>query len=578
MIDMRKKFTLRSVLPIALILCIAALFRFLYLDRIPIAVSGDELVYPITAKSVAITGRDLTGTWNIFQSLIFQYPPNQHSAELPYFLHLPLSGWFPFSVITAHLPFAILSLGTVLLFYLIAQLLFDTPAAIAISFIAAVNPWLVVMGRTGYESTPATFFYLLGFYLLLRLRSWNILWSVIAFVLAFYSYIATKVIFIPFIILTVIIAYIHHRKSYKIPYILVVLFSILFVAFFVISLTGAPHATRISEILIPSAREITSQVDEARKLSINSPFGPLLINKYSVYMQVLINKLFRIISPSYLFIEGDLFFPVRGHAMFYAIDFVFFVLGCLFLFNKRKLYLVLLMIYVLIGALPHMVFKLQGDYSLHLSMMFPVLIVCIGYGVYRTIYRTPKRYAYFLTGVVMLLYLGSIVNFGYIYFFEHPLQEYGDASLRILSKYILFNQESKIPINVFSDSNRDFVNKYLFYTNSLNLSTINVLRKTSVSEGFKLNGVQFFGCRKEIDMESISGVVIIDASCSTATIANHISIPRFKDGGEVFKIYHDTGCSIYNLQRYPNHISFAQLAMDQLNEKQFCETYITKLQ
>jgi hypothetical protein len=68
--------------PIACIIVLAVLFRFVYLDRIPTAIGGDEIVYPLTAKSIALTGRDLTGTWNIFQSLIFRYPPNQQSAEL----------------------------------------------------------------------------------------------------------------------------------------------------------------------------------------------------------------------------------------------------------------------------------------------------------------------------------------------------------------------------------------------------------------------------------------------------------------------------------------------------------------
>jgi 4-amino-4-deoxy-L-arabinose transferase-like glycosyltransferase len=567
---------IKRFVPIGCILVLAVLFRFVYLDRIPNAIGGDELVYPITAKSVALTGRDLTGTWNIFQSLIFRYPPNQQSAELPYFLHIPLSGFFPFTVLTTHLPFAILSAGTVLLFYVLAQLLFGTPAAIFVGLIAAVNPWLVVMGRTGYESTPATFFYLLGFYLLLRLKSWNILWSIIPFILAFYSYIGTKVLIIPFVILTAIIAYIRHGHTYKIQYVLTGLFSILFVAFFIIALSTAPRTSRISEILLPNAAEITAQVNESRKLSINSPLEPILINKYSVYIQTLTNKLFRIISPSYLFIDGDLFFPVRGHAMFYAVDFIFFLLGCLFLFNKRKLYFLCLLMYFLIGALPQLLFTSQGDYSLHLAMMFPVMIVCIGYGVYGTVTYCPKRYRYLLTGCIAVLYLGSVINFGYIYFFKYPLQEYGDVHMRILSEYMLLNGKRNIPVSVYSDSNIDFLDKYLFYTNSLNRETIPILQKTNFSNGFALNGTNFYSCIKSLDMGNTPRVIIIDASCSTETISQHLSISRLTDGGEIYKIYHDSVCRTYNLQPYPNHITIAQLAMDSLSEKQFCEAFINR--
>lgn len=382
----------KNYIPLIGIVILASLMRFVYLDRIPNAIGGDELVYPITAKSVALTGKDLTGTWNIFQSLIFRYPPNQQAAELPYFLHLPLSGYFPFSVLAVHLPFAILSVCTVLLFYLLAQLLFGTPAGIAVGLVAAVNPWLVVMGRTGYESTPATFFYLLGFYLLLRLKSWNILWSIIPFVLAFYSYIATKIIFIPLIVLTAIIAYVRRGHKYKTQYILAGLFSILFVSFFLIALATSSRTSRLYQILLPNAAEITTHVNESRKLSINSPFETILVNKYSVYIKTLTNRLFEIISPSYLFVEGDLFFPVHGYGMFYPVDFIVFLLGCLFLFTKRKLYFLCVMIYFLIGALPQMLFRSQSEYySLHLTMMFPVMIMCIGYGIYAVLASFPKQ-------------------------------------------------------------------------------------------------------------------------------------------------------------------------------------------
>ncbi len=570
----RKKIT--RYIPVVCIIVLAVLFRFVYLDRIPTAIGGDELVYPVTAKSVVLTGKDLTGTWNIFQSLIFRYPPNQQSAELPYFLHIPFSGLFQFSVLATHLPFAILSACTVLLFYLLGQLLFGTTAALFIGLIAAVNPWLIVMGRTGYESTPATFFYLLGFYLLLRLKSWKIFWSIIPFILAFYSYIATKVLFIPFIIISAMIAYFRHGRIYKIQYVLLGLFSILFVGFFIVALSTAPRTSRISEILLPNAPEITAQVNESRKLSINSPIGPILINKYSVYVQMLTNKLFRTLSPAYLFIEGDLFFPVRGHAMFYAVDLIFFLLGCLFLFNKRKLYFVCVMMYFLIGALPQMLFKSTSDYSLHLAMMFPVLIVCIGYGMYGTVSYCPKRFRFLLAGIVAVVYLGSVINFGYIYFLKYPLQEYGDVHMRIVSKYMVLNQKKSIPISLYSDSNIDFLNKYLFYSNTLSRDVINSLRKTKFSEGFVLNGTHFYGCDKSLNISNKSGIVIIDTSCPIETTVQHLSISRLADGGEIYKIYNDSICNVYNLQPYPKNITLKQLAIDSLGEKIFCETYISR--
>lgn len=133
-----------------IIVVLASVFRFIHLDKIPAAITGDELLYAITAKSIYLTGHDISGTWNPLSAFAFQYPPGEHQAELPYVIHLPFSGPFPFSLLMSKLPFAFLSIGIVILLYKIAEVLFGTKVAQCTGFIAAINPWLKVMGRTGY--------------------------------------------------------------------------------------------------------------------------------------------------------------------------------------------------------------------------------------------------------------------------------------------------------------------------------------------------------------------------------------------------------------------------------------------
>lgn len=557
------------------IIVLAVLFRFVYIDRIPAAIGGDELVYPLTAKSVALTGKDITGIWNIFESLVFRYPPDQQAAELPYFLNLPLSGYLPFSVLSVHLPFAILSVGIVVFLYLVTGILLGPAAATAAGFIAAVNPWFVVMGRTGYETTPATFFYLLGIYLLLKLKSKNILWSVIPFILAFYSYIGTKVLFVPVIILTSAVAFIRNRHKYITSYGILIILSFLFTAFFLISLRSSPRTSRITEILLPNAPEITARVNLDRKLSISSPLSVILNNKYTVYVATLTGKFFRTSSPSYLFLNGDLFFPLRGHGMFYPVDFILFLLGCLFLFTRRKLYFLMAMAFVLTGMAPQILFKLQNDYSLHLTLMYPVFVVIIGYGLSGLVASFPRRYKTILASCIFLIYLFGVVNFGYQYFFRQPLQEYGDLHMRILSRYITLNRNGNIPVSLYSDSNRDFLNKFLFYSNALNKKTVSVLRNSQFNSGFTLDGVKFYGCKNSAASGAAQELIITDASCSMSSTGSHLSISRFTDGGELYKIYNDRICGKFALQQYPAHMTFHKLAVESLTDREFCETFVT---
>jgi 4-amino-4-deoxy-L-arabinose transferase-like glycosyltransferase len=394
----------KQSIPIVGIILLSAVFRFVYLDRIPTAVSGDELLYAITAKSIYLTGHDITGTWNPLSVFLFRYPPNEQQAELPYFIHLLFSAPFPFSLFLAKLPFALLSVGIVLLLYGIAKKLFRKSVAVATGLIAAVNPWLVVMGRTGYESTPTTFFYLLAIWTLLSANSWGILWSLIPFMLAFYSYIGTKLIFIPFIILAVILTY-RKQKQYAFrPYFILILSCIVFTAGYLILLKTSSTGSRISELLLPSSTAVAAQVNEIRKISIQSPLLPFLVNKYTAFFQIIFSKLFRIFSPTYLFLEGDQFFlPVR-QSFFYYVDFLFMIWGALSLFNKKRKYFIILTGFILIGTLPHLLHVTMGDFSGHLALMFPFMVLLIGAGVADCIDHLRGRLRPIALGFISLIY------------------------------------------------------------------------------------------------------------------------------------------------------------------------------
>ena len=67
------------------VIILASILRLLWLDRVPSAIGGDELIYVLNAKSMLLSGSDLTGTWNPLSIFFFNYPPNQMQAELPYF-------------------------------------------------------------------------------------------------------------------------------------------------------------------------------------------------------------------------------------------------------------------------------------------------------------------------------------------------------------------------------------------------------------------------------------------------------------------------------------------------------------
>lgn len=565
----------KYALPIVGIILLSALFRFAYLDRIPSAISGDELLYVITAKSIWLTGHDMTGTWNPLSLLLFRYPPGEQQAELPYLLHLISSAPFPFALLLTKLPFALLSVGIVILLFAITQKLFGKTTAFFVGLVAAVNPWLVVMGRTGYEATPAMFFYLLSLYLLLRATGWKILWTIIPLILAFYSYIATKIIFIPFVAAGTCLAYHLHKKQYLKQYVVLCLLSVLVVAGFVILLKTSPSGSRIGDILLPNSPAIAQEVNAMRKASMQVGALSLVVNKYTVFGQVLLSKLFRVFSPTYLFVEGDQFFlPVR-HSFFYAIDFFLLALGTIVLFAKKRLTAAVLLIFICIGTLPQLFHKNLGDFSIHLTLMFPFMVILIGAGIRETVQAASGRLRIAVLTVVLVLYGASVGNFAFMYFYQYPLIGSSDFPMRVLTKYLGFASQTNAPVTVYSNRGGDLFKKYLFYANALNRQTMPTISHIDTRSPFTFNTIRFTDCDTGIKTAA-SGMMIFDTTCGMHIEGSELSITKLLDGGKIYNIHNDAVCSRYSLNTYPQGIQISDFAVEQLSQKQFCETLITR--
>ena len=132
---------LRAWLPLLLIVVIAFLVRFLFLDSVPIAINNDQLHYILNARSFVLTGTDLSGTINIFEVLLFRYPLNElPQAELPFFLVLPFVAFFPFSLPVVAFPNVFISSATVVILYLVTSKLFNKNVGLLTALVATFNP------------------------------------------------------------------------------------------------------------------------------------------------------------------------------------------------------------------------------------------------------------------------------------------------------------------------------------------------------------------------------------------------------------------------------------------------------
>ncbi len=563
---------------IAIFILLAIIFRFIWLNNVPVAIGGDELNYVITAKAIFLNGTDIIDKWNPLSVFAFNYPYAEGQAELNYFLLYPFV-LTSFSLFSTKFIFSLLSVFSVFLIYLITRKLFDEKVAIVAGFVSALNPWFIFIGRTGYEMTPALFFALLSFYILLIAKRWKILISIPFLFCLFYSYIAVKLIFIPFVLAILLYLYFYQNNKKFLKQYLIVFFACLaLVLFFIISLKINPSMSRTGEIFLINNSEVVKQVDEARKLTIQSPITNLIENKLTVYEKFLAVKFLNIFSFDYLFLYSDQFVGIEKHGLFYYLDALFLLLGIIFLASKNKKLLTFILILVVIGALPHVFHKARTDnFTPHIFLIFPFLIMLISFGIKENFSLFKKRYLNLIVIVItLLLYAFLVVNFFNIYFFNYPLRGNFDFQVRILSKYASsINKETKV--TVYTTESFDYFKKYLFYTNSYNNKTFEEVKRAIINRNYVINNVKFTDCQKDIDF-SKEEVIIVDSSClEIPTEQKHLTIPLLIDGGESLKIYNDNLCSNYKLKTYPNKLKISDFDVENLAKKDFCEGFITSL-
>ncbi len=564
---------------IFLIMALALITRVLFLDRVPTAMSFDELEYILNAKSFFLTGKDMTHTVSLIDPFLFRYPPGiLPQAELPYLLLYPIVGLTKFSLFTARITFALLSVGTVILFYYLGRELIDRKTGLVAAAVAALNPWFIFIGRTSYEMVPAMFFYLLGLWILLKSKGWMILSSFPIFVLAFYSYIGTKVFFLPFIFCIVLYAYfVINKRKYLRQYILLCVLSLLvLVGFFI--LLHASNGSRFSEILTPFSPQIAEQVDAIRKVSLASPLSALFENKITIFLRIIGIKLFDSLSPSYLFATGDIFFSLFRHGLFYVVDSLFAVLGILWLLRKNRWLLLFLGTVFLLGFAPQVIHSSGfGNATPHITMIFPPMIIFIACGIVALVdwfSRLWLRRIKIGIAAVGVVYFLSFLNFVSIYLFQYPVGGYFDFPMRTLSRYASLSSKEDM-VFIATPQQKGKFRKHIFYANLYQTSTSYQIGLALKEQVPSIAGVSFVPCNKDEKVFMQQGVYIVDSMCGEGNVVSHKAITQLKDGGAVYRIYNDSLCKDFELKSYPVNLKLSDFEVETLSVREFCEVFIS---
>lgn len=572
----------RIYLHIFILIILSSLLRFVWLDRLPIGINGDELDYVLNAKALAITGSDISGLWSPFS---LSTPPNEvPKAELPYLIISPFVGLSPLSLFSARFPYALFSVLFVLLLYLISSRLFSPNIGFIVGLVASINPWAIYFGRTAYDLPIAVYLYFLAFYLLLITKKNIIFFAFIPFFLAFFSYIGTKIIYLPFLIICIIYAWVNAKRKYTKKYLLFFLICLVPLLFFIFNLKFNPVSYRAGDLISLEDPVLANQVDSERRLSIPTPLTIIFSNKPSLLAKQVLNNYLGVFSTGYLFLYGENspFISLWYHGIYYYIDFFFLLVGFCTLFAKQRKIFLLFVSIILISPLPSIMSNVGISYSIRASIMFPIFIIFIGYGIWQVIsFKNSRAYKIISSGIILLVYFVLLLNYINILFFRNPIynSEAFGFSGREVVKYIQLAKKTDQKV-LFIDKSSVFVpyffKQYIFYANRYDKKTAPYIAQAIKNNSYSIDNFQITECPKAIDKDTII-IAVPDSPCKILSSLNPLSISRLADGGSIYSIYNDTICSKYNLNKYPSNITLKDFKIEELSEKTFCEKFISNL-
>jgi 4-amino-4-deoxy-L-arabinose transferase-like glycosyltransferase len=570
---------------IALVIGIAAFMRIWLLDRIPTGIVADETDYILNAKAIYETGGSiLTANWSPWS--LTTVPGEIPKGELPYVVSIPFVGPFGLSLFTARIGYALLSVLFVLTVMGIAGTLFGPWTGIAAGLVAAINPWSVYYGRTAYDVPVAILGYTAALYFLIRFRGPRLLFALFPLFVGFYSYIGTKVLFVPYTLVALIGAWqLVHKRTNTRWFMLIGVIALLVFANYAIHIRSLDANERVSQLFTPTSAAVVNLVDSQRRLTLASPLTRLFANKPIVFLKEAVIKFFGAFSPSILFTNGEgiATFSLWEHGLFYPLDALFLVIALCALFSAALGQFVWFAILICLSTLPSVMSTAGTTYVHRSSLMYPFFMILIGYGIVWAIGWLKKGYwRHIGAAVIAFTYVILTANFVYLYFFRFPYynSEAFGLSQRLYTKYSTLAATHGIPVVNITGSAVGYFRNYIFYNNIPSKTTIPKIREAFATGNFSWDNTVFTKtCPTAADIaKGTTAYILSDTSPCKQLFLRHpmVVIPTLADGGMLYMIFNDRLCSQYALSGYPTGFALSDFDVEKLSEKQFCERFVIR--
>jgi 4-amino-4-deoxy-L-arabinose transferase-like glycosyltransferase len=407
----------KLILPLVLIVFLAAFLRLFKLADLPKILNRDEAALAYNAYLLGETGMD---EWQFKFLFVFK---SFGDYKLPGYIYtlLPLLKLFPFSDFMVRLPSALAGVFLVIIAYFWAKDIFrlKEKSALLFAFLIAVTPVFSFYSRVAFEANLALTLFTSSLYFLFREKRILPL-SIFLMLLAVLTY-NTPLLLLPFIIL--ILPFLDGLKNYKKWGPAVVSFSILFLLIFI---KLNPLTSQKSSITIFSDANVwlnyLSYRENLKGISLTL-FG----SKYFYFFLLILKNFFASFSPQFLVINGGdhPWHSIAGSAHLNLFVYLLFLPAfILFAYNlwhafkkKKKLKKQFLIFYLLIISLAPSVVTVDSPHATRSLFFFFILIFLLVYVLDKVFLQEKLKKYYYL---VWILFLLNAVFYQFKYFVKWP--------------------------------------------------------------------------------------------------------------------------------------------------------------
>lgn len=468
---------------ILVVILFASIPRIWNLGKIPSSMSDDEIRLTYSAYSIWETGKDLHGNFFPPAFLIDSYSFN----PIPIYLVSPFVGFFGLNMFWARLPFALAGIISVVLIFTIALQLFKNKTiSFLSSMILAFSAWHLQLSRFAYEGTIALMFYLIGLFIFIRMKKNDVVLTLLAmvlFLLAFYSYSGTKLIYLPIIL--ILIWYKLKNLNYKQFLVIIGFILLTFSTFAYLSKYENASSYGSKQFFFQNTSSVVSERVELERRGSNAPeiLKKIFHNKVTYLFRIFVEQYGYAFSPQYLFTsqEASGIFSVWGRGQFYLMEAFLILPGLIYLFIKKQKEFFLVLLFLFIAPLPSGLGAEPITYTIRSSFMLPWLSIIIGAGIYSIscfIKHIKVRSILYL--IIFLAYVYALGGYFNQYYFEWDNygSKYYSKTTQDLARFLGEEKEKRKLILVAKAGFNTFLH-YAFYNKvSPKLAQANIDRET----------------------------------------------------------------------------------------------------